>query len=308
MAFSDQAAEPTFGTECQVTCPDGQTVTQMCSVTAANPNGVPVMTATGSTACPATTTSPPPTTSTVKGAVTTPGVTTSGGAAKVYVTHSFGFSQDFADGATGDSLLLDTSLTGSVTSGLVDGLGAAIPELKGKIDANSINLDKFTLSDTRRLTDSAARRLAVKKLTVDYAVLIPPGVTTDPSALGATLVSNKGAFESTLAASYAKAYEANTGSAPPGFTGVVASSTAGVKVVTVAPPTAAPTPAAAPTPGGGPSPSPTPAAVGGAPAPAPAAEEDDNTGMIVGIIVGVIVGVGLLGGAFYFYKKKKAAE
>merc|ERR1712166_603678 len=199
------------------------------------------MTAVGSTACPTTTSAP-----VTAAPATTAAVTTSGAAAKVYVTHSLGFSQDFPAGTTEDSLMEDKDFTASMTTGLVDAVGTGIPDLAGKIDASNIMLDKFTLADPgRRLTDGTSRRLAVKKLTVDYSILIPAGVTTSPDALGATLVANKGAFESTMASSYAAAYEANTGSAPPGFTGVVASSTAGTKVVTVAP-------------GGGPAPAPSP--------------------------------------------------
>merc|ERR1711966_563305 len=112
------------------------------------------------------------------------------------------------------------------------------------------------------------------KLNVDYSVLVPPGVTTSAEALGQTLVSNKAAFETTMAASYAEAYEANTGSPPPGFSGVVASDQAGTKVVTVAPETTT---------------------VQSAPAPTTAAaeEEDGNTGAIVGGVVGATAGVGL---------------
>jgi len=265
---------------------------------------------------PPTTPAPPATAA----PVTMAPATTAAAKEQKFITHSLAFEQDFPDGTTSDSLKADTAFTASVTTGLVAAVGAAIPALSGEIDAENIFLDEFTLSDpARRLTDGAPRRLATKSLTVDYSVLIPDSVTTDPAELGNTLVSNKAAFESTMASSYAEAYEANTGSPPPGFTGVKASDTAGVKVITVPPPPAPAPPA--PTPPSPPPPAPTPPAVGPpapppGPAPGPSApsapgaaeEEDSNTGMIVGIVVGVILGAAVLGGVFYMYKKKKAAE
>lgn len=269
-------------------------------MTEANPFGLPEMVAMpGSESCPTTTAAAGP-------APASTAKTTAAAKEKVYITHSLAFEQDFGD-KTEDDLMADTAFTASLTTGLVDAVSAAITEFAGKIDASSILLEKFTLSAVRRLTAGTTRRLAVKSLNVDYGVEIPEGVTTDPSALGDTLVANKAAFESTMTASYKAAYEANTGEAPKGFTGVKASDTAGVKTVTVAPPT--PTPSPTPTPTPTPTPSPAgPAPTPGAPAPPapPAEEESDNTGMIVGIIVGVVLGVGVLGGVFYMYKKKKA--
>jgi len=309
LPFTTPTGEPTFGTECQVDCPNGEQVTQLCDVTADDPNGLPMMTAVGSTACPTTTMQPattakPTTTAEPK---TTAAITTSAGAPLVYITHAIAFSQDFPEGTTEDSLMKDTDFTKSLTKGLLDAVSIGIPAFAGKIDASNILLELFKLTDPgRRLTDGTSRRLAVKKLSVDYAILVPPGVTTSPDALGATLVSNKGAFESTMATSYAAAYQANTGSAPAGFTGVTAASTAGTRTVTVAPapsptPPPSPNPVPAPTPPSSPSPSPS--------APSPSTEEgDDNTGMIVGVVVGVILGCAALGGIFYMYKKKKAAE
>merc|ERR1712224_290182 len=173
---------------------------------------------------------------------------------------------------TEDDLMADTAFTASVITGLVDAVSAAIPELAGKIDASSILLEKFTLSDpARRLTAGTTRRLAVKSLTVDYAVEIPEDVTTDPSTLGDTLVANKAAFEKTMTDSYTAAYTKNKGEAPPGFTGVKASDTAGVKTVTVAPP---------------PSPAPSPAAE--------KEEEESDNGAVIGGVVGGVVGLGVL--------------
>jgi hypothetical protein len=216
------------------------------------------------------------------------------------MTHSFDLVQEFEEGTTGDSLLADTAFGASVTTGLVDGVASAVPALAGAIDASNIFIDEYTLGAARRLLEGTPRRLPPMKLTVDYSVLIPSSVSVSPEDLGATLVANKGAFESTLSSSYAAAYKANTGNDPPGFTGVVASEVAGVKVVTVAPPTQAPTQAPVPV---------SDTVAPSAPSkPKAAEEEEDNTGMIVGIVVGVILGVAALGGIFYMYKKKKAAE
>jgi len=186
-------------------------------------------------------------------------------------------------------------MTDSVKTGCADGMTAATGETFAKTDIE-IPPGGFTLSDPRRLTDGASRRLQAKKLTVDFFAVIPAGSTMSAQALGESFVANKAKFEQAMGDSYAAAYEANTGAAPAGFTGVTASDK--VEIDTGDSPGT--------TPGGGePLPSPTP---GGA-APSPAAEEEgDNTGMIVGIIVGVILGLGALGGLFYLYKKKKAAE
>merc|ERR1711937_256346 len=254
--------------------------------TEANPYGLPEMVAMpGSESCPTATTAAAETTAAVK--------------EKVYITHSLSFEQDFGD-KTEDDLMADTAFTASVITGLVDAVSAAIPELAGKIDASSILLEKFTLSDpARRLTAGTTRRLAVKSLTVDYAVEIPEDVTTDPSTLGDTLVANKAAFEKTMTDSYTAAYTKNKGEAPPGFTGVKASDTAGVKTVTVAPP---------PSPSPSPSPTPTPTAAP-TPAPAPAAEkeeeEESDNGAVIGGVVGGVVGLGVLGGAVWAFKNKK---
>lgn len=300
-AWATPSGEPPFGTECKVKCPlGGEEVIQLCNVTADNPGGAPVMAAVGTADCPTTTT----TTTTL--APTTAKVTTTEVAAKVYITHSISFEQDFPEGTTAETLLADKSFTASVKTGLVDAVSAGIPELEGQIDESNIEDLKFTLVDPA----APARRLAVKKLTVDYSILLPPTVTTSPEALGATLVSNKAAFESTMTKSYAAAYEANTGKAPEGFTGVVASEEVGTKIVTVPPAGAVTTPAPAPPPPTTPEADPTPAP---APASAPASpaeeeEEDDNTGTIVGASVGGIAGAGALGGAFYMIKKKQASE
>eukprot|EP00746_Dinoflagellata_sp_MGD_P165927 gnl/MRDRNA2_/MRDRNA2_95486_c1_seq1.p1 gnl/MRDRNA2_/MRDRNA2_95486_c1~~gnl/MRDRNA2_/MRDRNA2_95486_c1_seq1.p1 ORF type:complete len:459 (+),score=111.28 gnl/MRDRNA2_/MRDRNA2_95486_c1_seq1:147-1379(+) len=191
--------------------------------------------------------------------------------------------------------------TASLAQGLVDGVMEAVKEVAGLLTAESISIDKFTLLDpVRRLAEDMARRLQVKKLHVEYSVLIPDGVSASPEALGATLVANKGAFESTMAGSYKAAFKAATGEDPPEFTGVVASSTAGVKTGV------APTPAGTPTTAPATS---TPAPMTTLP-PAPPKEnkEEDNTGMIIGVVVGVILGVSALGGVFYMYKKKQQAE
>merc|ERR1712230_294936 len=102
---------------------------------------------------------------------------------------------------------------------------------------------------------------------------IPSSVTISPEVLGATLVSNKAAFESTMATSYAAAYEANTGSPPPGFTGVEASDEVGTKIVTIAPDTTAAPPAPPPPPPPPAPPAPPPPAP---PSPPPAKEEEEG--------------------------------
>jgi hypothetical protein len=265
---------------------------------------------------PETTTAGP----TTAAPATTAAVVTTAAAAQTFITHSLSLVQDFPEGTTGDSLKADTAFTASVTTGLVAGIGAAIPLLEGLVDPSMIFLDEFILSDVRRLTESddqaAPRRLPEKSLEVQYSVLVPSSISADQvDALGAQLVANKAAFESTMASKYAEAYEANTGSPPPGFKGIVASTEVGTKVVTVAPPPApppppapAPPPPAPPAPPAPPSPPPSPSAPSAPSAPAAAEEEDSNTGMIVGIVVGVILGAAVLGGVFYMYKKKKAAE
>jgi len=301
MPYQVPTAEPLFGTECKVTCPlGGAEVLQLCNVSSENPGGFPIMTAVGATACPTTTT-----TTTPEAAVTTSGVPQ-----EVYITHSVSFSQDFPDNATAESLLADESFTKSVKTGLVDAVSAAIPDLSGLITEDNIRDLAFTLSDARRL--SHERRLAVKKLTVEYSVLIPSSVTVSPEVLGQTLVSNKAAFESTMATSYAKAYEANTGTPPPGFTGVEASDEVGTKIVTIPPETTAAPTTAAPT--QAPTQPAAPPATTLAPAPAPAPsppkeeEEGDSSAGIIGGVVGAIAGVAILGGVFYMYKKKQQAS
>lgn len=300
LPYTKPTADPTYGSQCQVTCDNGAQVIQQCNVSTADPNGLPVMMAVGASSCPTTTTTQPATTS------TTAAATTSAAKGRTVITHSVAFSQDFKDTDTDDSLMKDTAFTKSVSTGLKSGVEAGIPALKGKLDDDSILLNAFKLGDPSRRLAGESRRLAVKKLDVNYGIVVPSGVSTSADDMGASLVANKGAFESSMAASYAAAYEANTGSAPPGFTGVTASDEVGVKVETVAPvgtPAPAPPP---PSPPVGPAPVPSPAAPS-APG-SKAEEEDDNTGMIVGIVVGVIAGAGILGGVFYMYKKKKAAE
>jgi hypothetical protein len=251
-------------------------------------------------------------------APTTAAATTTPAGTDVYVTHSVGFVQDFG-GKDEAALMADTAFTASLSQGLAEGFMAAVAELAGLLTADDVSLDKFTLSNvTRRLTTAQelARRLQAQKLMVDYSVKIPASVSTSPEALGATLVANKAAFETTMASSYKAAYKANTGVDPPGFTGVEASDVAGVKVVTPAPttiapaPTPAPAPAPAPTPAPAPAPPPPPPPTPAAPA-APAAaaeEEEDGSGGMIGGIVGGVAGAGVLGGAFYMYKKKQASE
>jgi len=257
------------------------------------------------------TTSYVPTTAKTTAAPTTAApVTTTESATKVYVTHSVSFVQDFGNKTEAD-LFQDVAFMDSLKEGLVQGFMAAVPAAAGQLSADSIIIDELKLEAIRRLTSGASRRLQAKKLIVDYSVLIPPALaaTTSPESLGATLVANKAAFESTMATSYAAAYEANTGSPPPGFTGVEASDVAGVKIVTPAPETTLPAPTPAPTPAP-PTPTPTPTPPPPPPA-APAAaeeEEEDGSAGIIGGAVGGVVGAGALGGAFYMYKKKSQAS
>merc|ERR1711871_20996 len=181
-----------------------------------------------------------------------------------------------------------------VKTSLVAGVVAATPELSG-INEESIIINSFTLTPVRRLANGG-RRLAAKSLKVDYSIIVPPGVATSADDLAAKIVANKAEFEKTMSTSYAAAYEAATGSPPPGFTGVTASTEAGTRVVTVAP--AAP-PATTPAP----APAPTPATTSAA-----EEEEESDSGAMVGGIVGAVVGVAVLGGCYYMYKKKNAQE
>jgi len=251
---------------------------------------------------------------TTAGPTTVASVSTMAPTAKVYITHSVSFTQDFPENTTADSLLADADFTKSVKTGLVDAVSAAVPDLAGLIDETNIVDLAFTLTDARRAL-SGGRRLALKKLTVDYSVLIPSSVTISPEVLGATLVSNKAAFESTMATSYAAAYEANTGSPPPGFTGVEASDEVGTKIVTIAPdttaaPPAPPPPPPPPPPPAPPPPPPPPPPPSASPSPPPAKEEEegDSSAGIIGGVVGAIAGVAILGGVYYMYKKKQASE
>ena len=57
--------------------------------------------------------------------------------------------QDFGD-KTEDDLMADTAFTASLTTGLVDAVSAALEAFAGKIDASSILLEKFLLSDPAR--------------------------------------------------------------------------------------------------------------------------------------------------------------
>eukprot|EP00746_Dinoflagellata_sp_MGD_P073475 gnl/MRDRNA2_/MRDRNA2_29809_c0_seq1.p1 gnl/MRDRNA2_/MRDRNA2_29809_c0~~gnl/MRDRNA2_/MRDRNA2_29809_c0_seq1.p1 ORF type:complete len:583 (+),score=105.60 gnl/MRDRNA2_/MRDRNA2_29809_c0_seq1:124-1749(+) len=90
---------------------------------------------------------------------------------------------------------------------------------------NSISMNQRHVNNTT-YTERSQRFLkplkVLKSLKVDYAIEIPPGVNA--ASLGKTL-ANKDIFESTMASSYAAAYEANTGKPPPGFAGVKASPT-----------------------------------------------------------------------------------
>lgn len=146
----------------------------------------------------------------------------------IFIAHSLSFSQDFPDDATEASLKSDVTLMSALTRSLVDGVGKAIPELDGQLYLSSIKIEKLSLSAARRLSTGESRRLAVKKLTVDYSIFVPPGVSTY-EALSSKLVSNKAKLESEVTSSYKKAYEYNTGSPPKGFTGVQASATTSKK-------------------------------------------------------------------------------
>jgi hypothetical protein len=254
-------------------------------------------------------------------ATTTAAVTTApADEIKTYVTHSVSFVQDFGDKTT-DDLIADTAFIASLAEGLVQGFMAAVEELAGKITADDVIIDKLTFEAVRRLTSDGSRRLEAKKLIVDYSIKIPNDVTTSAADLGATLVANKAAFETQMTSSYKAAYKANTGEEPTGFTGVQASEVAGVKVVTPAPKTTAPasvpvtTPAPTPAPttapsggGGAPTPTPTPTPPSAPAPPAAEEEEDDGSAGVIGGVVGGVAGAGVLGGAFYMYKKKQASE
>merc|ERR1719329_738737 len=243
-------------------------------------------------------------------APTTAAATTTTVEIVTYIEHSVEIVQDFGN-KTADDLLADTSFLATVKTALVAGVIAATPELSG-INEDSIIINGFTLTPVRRLANGG-RRLAAKSLKVDYSIIVPPGVATSPADLAASIVANKAAFESTMSTSYKEAYEAATGSPPPGFTGVTASTEAGTRVVTVAPSapsagsTEAPATTKAPATTAAPSPTEAPSAPAPSPTEAPAAatadEEESDSGAMVGGIVGAIVGVAVLGGCYYMYKK-----
>merc|ERR1712139_248299 len=196
---------------------------------------------------------------------------------------------------------------------LLAGVKAAAPELKDVVKKDII-LKPLKWFDEATGT---SRRLAVKKLAVEYEFLVPAGMGTSADALAKAIGDNKAAFEDAMEKKYVEAYTAATGSAPKGFS-VEASATAGTKTITVAPPTPAPTPSPpAPTPAPTPSPpsppattaAPAPPSPTGAPAPSVTEEEDDSgSGAVIGGVIGALVGVALLGGLFYMWKKKNSQE
>merc|ERR1712139_170614 len=195
---------------------------------------------------------------------------------------------------------------------LLAGVKAAAPELKDVVKKDII-LKPLKWFDEATGT---SRRLAVKKLAVEYEFLVPAGVATSADALAKAIGDNKAAFEDAMEKKYVEAYTAATGSAPKGFS-VEASATAGTKTITVAPPTPAPTPSPpAPSPTPPPSPpsppattAPAPPSPTGAPAPSVTEEEDDSgSGAVIGGVIGALVGVALLGGLFYMWKKKNSQE
>jgi len=233
----------------------------------------------------------------------------------IKVASSMTIKQSFPEGTTGDSLLADTGYVDSVESGIAAGLGGDYT--KDDTTVTSFVLGAAPAADPapapaadpapapapapRRLQGSA-RRLPEMSLEVNYEIEVKDA--TAAASIKATLAdpAKREAFTNSFVAAYVAA-EADKGRT---VEGVVVTQSAETTVRTEQRVVPAPAPPPTPAPSG-PAPSPGPA-----PAPAaPAAEEEeseDGSAGIIGGVVGVVAGVGILGGAFYMYKKKQASE
>jgi hypothetical protein len=249
-------------------------------------------TTTTTTAGPTTTTTAGPTTTTIAANTTTAApLTTKVGETIIEVLKvatSMTLTQTFPAGTTGESLLADTGYVDSIETGIATGLGDAYTK-------DEVTVTGFTLgavAPSRRLGE--ARRLPEMSLTVDYEIEVKDAAAADSIKAVLADPTKRAAFTDSFVAAYTAA-EADKGRTVEGVT-VTQSATTTVKTEKriVAAPTPAPTPA------------PTVASAAGAPK--AEEEEDDGSAGVIGGAVGGVAGVGILGGAFYMYKKKQGSE
>merc|ERR1719159_2130845 len=215
---------------------------------------------------------------------TTAGLTTKEGdkvVEIVKVASSMTITQVFEANATGATLLADTGFVDSIETGIATGLG-------GSYSKDDVTVTGFTLTPVaRRLGAANARRLPEMALKVDYEILVADAAAAD--VIKATLAdpTKNAAFTTAFSEAYTAA-EASKGRTVEGLT-VVQSVETTVKTETgiiPAPTTTTEAPAA--------------------PAPAPKEEEEEDDGSAA--VIGGVGGAGVLGGAFYMYKKKSQAS
>jgi len=295
--WTTPVSEPTYGTECKVTCLDKSEFTQVCDVSA---GGAPKMVISSGKAC-ATTTSIPRTTAEATSTETTaaptttiPAPITTTASQKTYISHSVAITQDFGS-QTGADLMRNIKFQASLKGSLVAGLEAASPDLSS-LSTDNIMIKHLTLTPVRRLGAAAGRRLAMSKLTVDYAIEVPNTMASQVDSLGTTIASNTDAFNAAMAEKYIALEKGRTGSEP--IVTVAAS-----KEITIETPVPTERPVETATiPGSVVPSSPKPSS-------SPTAEKDeDNVGTIVGSCMGAVAGISLLAFLLYMYKKRKSEE
>merc|ERR1719409_965875 len=221
----------------------------------------------------------------------------------IKVKSSMVITQVFPEGTTGSTLLADTGYVSSVEKGIAGGLGRGFKE------------DQVTVTNievSRRRLKAEARRLPEMSVKVEYEIEVEDEAAA--SSISETLAdpSKREAFTNSFVEAYAAAEKERTGEEPQGLTvtqSEKAETKTETKTVYVPTPAPAPRPPSPPPtpPAPAPPPAPTPPAPAPAPPPAAKAEEEEDSGSagIIGGVVGGVVGVGILGGAFYMYKKKQ---